>query len=116
MNRLIALVVAALAVLLAAGPGLAQTVKPATQHAATHTPRLKNTSGEVVSLDQMAKTLTVKPTAGKTAKELTFTVADSAAGSLAQLKPGDRIRVGYTREAGTLTAEKIVKIQTKAKL
>lgn len=120
MRMLVVPVIIALAIAPVAGAALAQTAKPSPiaptpQKVAATTPRMKNVSGEVVSLDEAAKTLTLKQ-AGKTPKELTFTVADTAAKTLTGLKPGDRIRVGYVDEAGKLTAEKIVRSRQKAKL
>jgi hypothetical protein len=116
MRTLLVLLAAALAVPSFAAPALAQTAKSSSaQKMASTAPHMKSVSGQVVSLDDAAKTLTVKQ-AGKTPKELTFAVAGAAAKSLTGLKAGDRIRVRYTDEAGKLTAENILKSRSKAKL
>ncbi len=67
-------------------------------------------TGEVVSVDATAKTITVK---GKD-KDVTFTLADNAkvmvhgkAGSLDQLKAGDHVSVKYTEKDGAQIAQEV---------
>ena len=71
-------------------------------------------AGEVVAVDQAAKTVTVKFMVRKHPKEATFTADEQAAPRLADLKPGDRVRVGYHKEQGQLIAHSLVGTSHKA--
>jgi len=55
----------------------------------------KNLAGELVSVDQAAKTVTVKHIVDSKPMQLTMSVEDSAIATLAQLKPGDQVKVTY---------------------
>ena len=70
-------------------------------------------SGEVVSIDATAKSITIKEK-GKDQDNHTFTLADNAkvmvhgkAGSLDQLKAGDNISVRYTEKDGAQIAQEV---------
>jgi methenyltetrahydromethanopterin cyclohydrolase len=89
-------------------PGYAQPPSPPSGSAA---PALTAT---VRSVDAQARTLEVVTGVGHALRVVKFafderTEVKSAAGtaSLAQLKPGDLIRVGYTKDAGVNTAKTI---------
>jgi Cu/Ag efflux protein CusF len=75
--------------------------------------RLHHLVGEVMTVDQAAKTLTVKQP-GKQAKELTLAVDDKVAAMLADLHPGDQVRIRYSDKDGKLDAMAI-KVTHKAK-
>jgi Cu/Ag efflux protein CusF len=81
-------------------------------------PTAKHVTGEVVSVDATAKTITVK---GKD-KDLTFTLADNAkvmvqgkAGSLDQLKAGDHVSVKFEEKDGAEIAQEIHTSKAPAK-
>lgn len=77
--------------------------------------RTRHLRGEVVSVDQAAKTLTVKRERSKNAKDMTFTVESDAAAALADLKPGDHVKIGYVAGQGHLTAKTVAKNEHTAK-
>jgi Cu/Ag efflux protein CusF len=109
------LLVAAVAVPALAGPGFAQTSKPAapavtpavTQDAAKVAG--KSLAGELVSVDQTAKTVTVKHMVDSKPMQLTMSVEDTAIATLAQLKPGDQVKVTYIEMGGKRIVKSIVK-------
>lgn len=68
---------------------------------------LESLTGEVVSVNQEAKQLTVKQSGWFTSKEMTFTVAEQATPMLAELQPGDEVKVGYFELDGQLIASVI---------
>jgi len=115
------LLVAAVAVPAIAGPGFAQTTKPATTPAAppaaaapAATPdavkaTAKNLAGELVAVDQTAKTVTLKHMVDSKPMQLTMSVEDSAMASLAQLKPGDQVKVSYVEMGEKRIVKSIVK-------
>jgi Cu/Ag efflux protein CusF len=113
------LLVAAMAVPAIAGPGFAQTTKPATTPAAPAaaapaTPdagkaTAKNLAGELVSVDQAAKTVTLKHMVDSKPMQLTMSVEDGAMASLAQLKPGDQVKVSYVEMGEKKVVKSIVK-------
>src|SRR5262245_37781420 len=114
------LLVAAVAVPAIAGPGFAQTTKPATTPAApaaapATTPDAaakatdKNLAGELVSVDQAAKTVTLKHMVDSKPMQLTMAVEDGAMASLAQLKPGDQVKVSYVEMGEKKVVKSIVK-------
>ena len=124
MKKVLVLLMAAVAMLFFAGPSFAQakTTGQPTQ-AKTATPAKAETPmaakshrlvGEVVAVDQAAKTVTIKFMVRKQAKEATFTAAEQAVPTLANLKPGDRVRVGYSKKQGQLTAHSIVETYHQA--
>ena len=79
-----------------------------TKAGAAKVTRSRRLTAEVVSVDLDAKTLTVKRT-GRRAKELTFTVEPTVTSRLTDLKPGERVRVGYVETDGKLMAKTIDK-------
>jgi len=113
------LLVAAVAVPAIAGPGFAQTTKPATTPAApaaapATTPdaaktTAKNLAGELVSVDQAAKTVTLKHMVDSKPMQLTMSVEDGAMANLAQLKPGDQVKVSYVEMGEKRIVKSIVK-------
>jgi Cu/Ag efflux protein CusF len=117
------LLVAAVAVPALAGPGFAQTSKPAAPPAAPAaapavTPAVtqdaakvagKSLAGELVSVDQAAKTVTVKHMVDSKPMQLTMSVEDTAIATLAQLKPGDQVKVTYVEMGGKRIVKSIVK-------
>jgi Cu/Ag efflux protein CusF len=117
MRTLIVVLIAALTIVFFAGPSFAQAMtaqQPAqtkvTEPAKPEMPkatRLHHLIGEVVSVDQAAKTVEIKHTVKGKEKEATFTVGEQAAPTLATLKPGDRVKISYQRANGQLTAQSI---------
>ena len=91
----------------------ADTAASSTEPAKTATVKTMRTHrllGEVVAIDASAKTLTVKH---GTAKDMVFTAEGSAATALANLKPGDHVKVSYVSSLGHLTAKSVVKNEPK---
>ena len=72
---------------------------------APKTMRTRHLAAEIVSVDQGSKTVTVKH--GWNSKETTFAVEGDAAARLADLKPGDHVRIGYIDNQGQMTAKTI---------
>jgi hypothetical protein len=70
----------------------------------------KNLTGQVVSVDKGARQMTVKHSGWITSEKVTFAVAEPAAPMLAELQPGDLVRVGYVEAHGQLIARAITKI------
>lgn len=111
------LLVAAVAVPAIAGTGFAQTAKPATpaapaaapQEAAKPAAAAKNFAGELVSVDQAAKTVTVKHMVDSKPMQLTMAVDESAVATLAQLKPGDQVKISYVEMGEKRIVKSIVK-------
>jgi Cu/Ag efflux protein CusF len=68
---------------------------------------MHHVTANVVSVDQSAKTLTVKK--GAKGKEMTFTVQDNATPRLSDLKEGDRVKVSYKKDHDQLMATDIAK-------
>ena len=66
---------------------------------------LSHVKGDVVSVDQNAKTLTVKK-GGLRHKEMTFRVDDPAL--LANVQTGQSVRVGYVKEGKQMIAKEVV--------
>ena len=101
MKRALKSLAIALALVSVAGPSMA--------FAAQDTPKekVKHLTGAVVSVNQDAKTLTVKRMVKQKEHEYTFAASKDAAATLTQLKPGEQVRVSYVEAAGTMTAESI---------
>jgi hypothetical protein len=125
MRKRIVLTMAVLTMLSGAGLSFAQPtlaeqpvqgkVAEMGQATETSTPaRLHRLTGEVVAVDQTAKTVTIKHTVRGQPKEATFTVEESAAPALVNLKPNDWVRLSYSKEQGRLTAQAIVETYPKA--
>jgi hypothetical protein len=89
----------------AAKPAATEPAKPAIAPVA----KPKQIGGEVVSINADLKTLIVKATVAGKPAELTF-AADKATGTaLADLKPGDHVRVAYTDADGKRSATAITR-------
>ena len=73
---------------------------------------LSHAKGDVVSVDQNAKMLTVK-TGGLRHKELTFRVDDPAL--LANVQTGQAVRVGYVKQGKEMIAKEVVPSTTASK-
>jgi Cu/Ag efflux protein CusF len=93
----------------------AQPAKPSAAKLAGKAAGVKHMVGEVVSVNADTKSLTVKHTGKKRAKELTFTLTGDAAGHLTDYKPGDSVRVAYVDEAGKLVAQSLTHSKHAAK-
>ena len=76
--------------------------------------KLHHLVGEVVAVDQTAKTVTIKHMVRGKPKQATFTVEEQAASTMADLKPGDRVRVSYHKMEGQLIANAILETYHKA--
>jgi Cu/Ag efflux protein CusF len=91
------------------------TATPPAAKAANKAAGVRHMAGEVVSVNADSKSLTVKQTGKKKAKELTFTLTGDAAGHLTDYKPGDSVRVVYVDEAGKLVAQSVTHSKHAAK-
>jgi Cu/Ag efflux protein CusF len=122
MKKLVALALVAAAVPALAGPSFAQAdKKPAAPPAMTQTEKkpattpapaatkesMKDLAGEIVAMDQKAKTVTVKHMMSNKAAEMTFHVEDSAL--FTQFKAGDHVKVTYAEMGDKRVARTIVK-------
>ena len=99
----------------AVAPSSAQT-SPATPppvtapHTAQNPAHLKILRGELVSVDEFAKTFTMKHMVDKKAQEITFSAEGKALAALAKIKPGDHLRVTYTQMGERPVATTITKV------
>ena len=127
MKKFVAFVVAVAAVPALVGPCFAQTEKkPVTPPAMTEPEKkpttvpapakidptareaaVKNLTGEIVSMDQATRTVTVKHMVDKKATQITFSVEDATV--LAQFKAGDQVKVTYAEMGEKRIAKSIVK-------
>jgi Cu/Ag efflux protein CusF len=73
---------------------------------------LSHAKGEVVSVDQNAKMLTVK-TGGLRHKEMTFRVDDPAV--LGNIQTGQEVRVGYVKQGKEMIAKEVTPSTTASK-
>lgn len=96
------------AVLSLATPTVAREDKPTKAEKAG----LSHVKGDVVSVDQNAKMLTVKK-GGLRHKELTFQVDDPAL--LTNVQTGQTVRVGYVKQGAQMIAKEIVPSTTASK-
>lgn len=100
----------------AVAPGSAQTTSPATPppvttpHTVQKPAHLKTLRGELVSVDEFAKTFTMKHVVDKKAQEITFSAEGKALAALAKIKPGDHLRVTYTQMGERPVATTITKV------
>ncbi len=116
MKKILSLTLAAAAVVAMAAPSLAQAAKgtsatppaAATKEPAKAAP-VKNLTGEFVSMDKAAKTVIVKSMIDKKAAQITFSVDEVMLATLAQLKPGDKVKVSYEEMGDKFIAKTIVK-------
>jgi hypothetical protein len=117
---------ALMAVVAVAGAGYAQTATPAAPaapKAAAQTPAatpaapaapakaavVKNLTGELVSLDKTAKTVTVKHVVDGKPAQMILSVDDTMLTAVGQLKAGDPLKVTYEEMGGKFIAKTIVK-------
>lgn len=117
MRKLIVVLIATLTIACFAGPSFAQATTAqqpaqtkATEPAKAEMPqatKLHHLIGEVVSVNQAAKTVEIKHMVRGKEKEATFTAEEQAAPTLATLKPGDRVKISYQRANGQLLAQSI---------
>jgi Cu/Ag efflux protein CusF len=124
MRKLIVLLMAVLTMLSLTGLSFAQnaTAEPSAHGQAAElskaqmpaAAKLHHFMGEVVAADQTAKTVTIRHMVRGKPKEATFTVEEQAASTLADLKPGDRVRVSYHKMGGQLIANTILETYHKA--
>jgi Cu/Ag efflux protein CusF len=104
------LLVAAVVIPAVAGPGFAQTTKPAAPAAAEEAKAApKSLAGELVAFDQTAKTVTVKHMVDNKPMQFTFAVEDATAATMTQLKPGDHVKVTYVEMGEKRIIRSIVK-------
>lgn len=85
------------------------TTAPSEKHGKMSLGRLMghHMTADVVSVDQNAKTFTVKK--GAKGREMTFTAQGDAADRLSDLKEGDRVKVSYKKDHGQFMATEISK-------
>ncbi len=124
MRKFVAFAVAVAAVPALVGPSFAQTEKkPAPgrdrdrQEAGQRRPRprwtsareaaVKSLTGEIVTMDQATRTVTVKHMVDKKAVQMTFNVEDTAV--LTQFKAGDHVKVTYAEMGDKRIVRNIVK-------
>jgi Cu/Ag efflux protein CusF len=105
-KTLMSLMAALVAVAVLAGASLAQV--PTTQ-APAKAPVVKTITGEFVSMDKAAKTVTVKYLADKKPTQMILNVDDTMLTSLAQFKAGDQVKVSYEEMGGKFIAKTIAK-------
>lgn len=74
-------------------------------------PKATRITGELVSLDAKAGTLTVKVKD----KEMSFTTGTKAKSALQKVKVGDTVRVSYTEKDGKLIASSVAHAKGMAK-
>ena len=93
----------------------AETAKPSKSKQAAKTAGVRHMAGEVVSMNADTKSITVKHTGKRKAKEQTFTVTGDVAAHLTDFKPGDSVRISYVDEAGKLVAQSVTRGKQAAK-
>jgi Cu/Ag efflux protein CusF len=118
MKKFVAFAVAVAAVPAVLGSSFAQTeTKPAPKPSTSPAPAkmepaaretaLKSLMGEIVAVDQGARTVTVKHMVDKKAAQMTFNVEDATV--LAPFKAGDQVKVTYAEMGEKRIARTIVK-------
>lgn len=70
----------------------------------------RNLTGQVVWVDNGSRRMTVEQSGGITSEKVTFAVAEPAAPMLAELQPGDLVRLGYVEAHGQFIARAITMI------
>ncbi len=111
-NKAVVLFATAFATLALCGPVAAAAPSESTTKGAVAAPAEKpskfalphHVTGDVVSVDQSAKMLTMKDSKGR---EFRLTVTGEAATRLGDFRPGDRVRVTYKKSHGQMIASKI---------
>jgi hypothetical protein len=124
MRKSIVLPMAVLMMLSGAGLSFAKptTAEPSTQGTVaekgqTETPmpaKLHRLIGEVVTVDQAAKTVTINHMVKGKPKKATFNVEEKTTPVLVNLKPNDRVKLSYSKEQGRLIAHSIVETYHQA--
>jgi len=118
MKTFTSLVAALVAVAVIAGATFAQTTapKPAAPaapapaaQAPAKAPVVKDITGEFVSMDKTAKTVTVKYLVDQKPSQINLSVDDTMLTSLAQFKAGDKLKVTYEEMGGKFIAKTIAK-------
>lgn len=119
MKSMIRLVLAALVTLAFTGVSFAQAKQatPATPASAEkkaeikqEKPKASRITGEIVSLDAKAGTLTVKANG----KEMSFTADTKGAKSaLEKVKVGEQVRISYAEKGGKLVAHSVTEAKAK---
>jgi hypothetical protein len=100
----------------AVAPGSAQTTSTATPppatapHPMTKPAHLKTLRGELVSVDEFAKTFTVRHIVDKKPHEITFSAEGKALAALTRIKPGDHLKVTYAQMGERPVATTITKV------
>jgi Cu/Ag efflux protein CusF len=118
MKKFVAFAIAVAAVPAVLGPSFAQTeTKPAAKPSTSPAPAkmdpaareaaMKSVMGEIVAMDQGARTITVKHMVDRNATQTTFNVEDGAV--LAAFKAGDHVKVTYAEMGEKRIARSIVK-------
>jgi Cu/Ag efflux protein CusF len=110
MKKFVAFAVAVAAVPALVGPSFAQTEKKPAAPAATEAekkPAMKSLAGEIVTMDQGARTFTLKHMADQKPVQMTFSVEDPAV--FAQFKPGDHVKVTFAEMGDKRVARSVVK-------
>ncbi len=105
-TTLMSLMAALIAVAVLAGASLAQA--PTTQAPAKATV-VKTITGEFITMDKAAKTVTVKYLVDKKPTQMILNVDDTMLSSLGQLKAGDQVKVSYEEMGGKFIAKIIAK-------
>jgi Cu/Ag efflux protein CusF len=115
-KTLMTLMASLAAVALLAGAGLAQAPTGSTPSAPAPTtqapakaPMVKTVTGELVTMDKAAKTVTVKYLVDKKPSQMILSVDDAMLTALAQLKAGDQVKVTYEEMGGKFIAKTIAK-------
>jgi Cu/Ag efflux protein CusF len=116
LGPILAVITIPVAVLAAAVvPSYAQTASPAIPPPATapqtapKPAHLKTLKGEIVSVDEFAKTFTLKHMVDKKAHEITFSAEGKALAKLTKIKPGDHLKVTYAQMGERPVATTIAK-------
>jgi len=116
LGPILAVITIPVAVLAASAvPSYAQTASPAIPPRATapqtapKPAHLKTLKGEIVSVDDFAKTFTLKHMVDKKAHEITFSAEGKALAKLTKIKPGDHLKVTYAQMGERPVATTIAK-------
>ncbi len=111
MRKISGWVMAPVALLALVGPAFAAdtsaTPPSSPQPAHPVSVKTRHLVGEVVSVDASGKTITVKQSLRNKMRETTLTVGPDATATLADLKPGDHVKIAYVTDHGHLTAKSI---------
>ncbi|HYB42193.1 MAG TPA: hypothetical protein VEL75_10520 [Candidatus Methylomirabilis sp.] len=113
MKTLKYLLVGVAAIPALAAPAFAQSAKPATPPPAAADDAaqaaFRSMVGEIVAADQAARTVTVMHLVASKPVHVVFNVDEATLPALAQLKPGDHVKVTYVQRGETRIIKTIVK-------